>query len=265
MHGGLLIGGNLMSDLGAAEAKLAIKLIELAVKQGWIDRLVDALKKKHRIIVLGSTGAGKTNFIDSLTALVPKTIGQMERTEFAKHNAIKISKSPFIFVDTPGQLHHHSRRIKAIREAMRKKIAGVINVVSFGYHEGRTGKREALRVDGTIKESFLEKNRKVEIEALDDWKILLGGRETVDWLITVVTKADLWWNQRDEVLEYYQRGAYYEALGTAQSLNPVVLEYCSVFHKFFGEGPLSGTFDEDDRVRLRAHLLRELLSAVSEE
>jgi hypothetical protein len=40
-----------MSDLGAAEAKLAIKLIELAVKQGWFDKLKDALKKKHRIIV----------------------------------------------------------------------------------------------------------------------------------------------------------------------------------------------------------------------
>jgi len=41
------------------------------------------------------------------------------------------------------------------------------------------------------------------------------------------------------------------------------MEYCSVFHKFYGEGPLSGLFDEQDRVDLRAHLLRELLAAVA--
>jgi hypothetical protein len=252
-----------MIDLGDAEARAAIRLLELAIKQGWFDKLRDALKRKHTVLILGSTGTGKTNFVQSLTEIVPKAISHMNRTEFVKTHAIKIAKEPFNVIDTPGQVLHSSRRVKAIREAIGKGAIGVINVVSYGYHEGRTARSEALTARGRIKESFLERNRRQELLDLDDWKVLLGGPETTKWLVTVVTKADLWWSQRSDVLDHYQTGPYYRALGPARSLNPSVMEYCSVFHKFYGEGPLSGLFDEQDRVDLRAHLLRELLAAVA--
>ena len=48
---------------------------------------------------------------------------------------------------------------------------------------------------------------------LSEWVGLLGDRETAGWLITVVTKSDLWWEQRATVREYYESGAYHEALG----------------------------------------------------
>lgn len=188
----------------------------------------------------------------------------MNRTEFAKKRSIKISKSPFIFIDTPGQKQHSSRRIRAIRKAMADGIAGVVNVVSYGYHEYRTGKGRALKNDSSASEGFLKRHREVECEILKEWTVLLGSRETTNWLITVVTKADLWWDRRDEVIEYYQPGQYYDGLEGAQSLNPVVLEYCSVFHKFFGEGSLSGQFDETDRVRVRANMLPQLLAAIGD-
>jgi energy-coupling factor transporter ATP-binding protein EcfA2 len=243
-------------------AKAAIDLIILAEKQGWLDRLTTALRKKHKVLILGSTGVGKTNFLESLTDLVPKAIEQMNRTEFAEKHSIKIAKQPFIFVDTPGQIEHQSRRIAAIRDAMRGDIAGVINVVSYGYHEWRIGQKSVFDASSAVREEFLKQHREKELESLREWTTLLGGRETVGWLITVVTKADLWWHRQDEVFDYYRSGAYYAALGEAQSLRPVVLEYCSVFHKFYGTGLLSGTFDEADRVRARAHLLRQLLAAV---
>lgn len=245
-----------------AETAAAIELINTARKQGWLDSLLTAVRKTHGVILLGSTGAGKTNFLTSLTATLPEAIDIMNRTEIARKYRIRIQKHPFVFTDTPGQMMHSSRRREAAREAIASGTSGIINVVSFGYHEYRISSMDAFDTDDNVKESFLEQHRQIEIEALHEWIPILGGRDAADWLITVVTKADLWWDRRDEVMEYYRSGAYYDALGGAKSLNPVVLEYCSVFHKFFGRSPMSGDFEDKDRVRAKAHLLQELLAAI---
>jgi hypothetical protein len=189
----------------------------------------------------------------------------MNRTEFAKAHPITILRQPFIFTDTPGQRAHAPRRKQAIREAMSAGIAGVINVVSFGYHEYRVGKSTAITQAGTARESFLQKHRKLEIEALDEWTGLLGDAETIDWCITVVTKADLWWDRKDEVLQYYSTGPYNEGLGHIKVIVPFVREYCSVLHKFYGEAPLSGIFDDGDRIRAKANLLSQLMAAIGKK
>jgi energy-coupling factor transporter ATP-binding protein EcfA2 len=245
-----------------AEATAALELINKAHKQGWLDRLITALRKKHRVVVLGSTGVGKTNFLTSLTEAIPVAVDIMNRTEIAKKHRVKIQKYPFIFVDTPGQERHKSRRLKAIRESLAGGISGVVNVVSYGYHEYRIGSRDAVDNNGKVSEEFLSAHRKIEMAALEEWMPILGGPEAAGWVITVVTKADLWWNRRDEVLEYYRTGAYYDALGSAKSLHPVVLEYSSVFQKYFGKAPMSGDFGDADRLRAKAHLIEELLAAV---
>jgi energy-coupling factor transporter ATP-binding protein EcfA2 len=247
---------------GIAEAAAALELINTARKQGWLDTLVTAVRKKHKVMLLGSTGAGKTNFLNSLTDLVPKAVEIMNRTEIAKKHRLKIQKKPFVFIDTPGQKLHESRRLKAIREAMAGGISGIVNVVSYGYHEYRTGSKFAFDNDGSVSEEFLQEHRAAEINAVQEWIPILGGQDAADWLITVVTKADLWWSRRDEVMQYYQAGPYYDALGPAKSLHPVVLEYSSVFQKYFGKAPMSGDFEDADRIRAKAHLIQELLAAI---
>jgi GTPase Era involved in 16S rRNA processing len=211
-------------------------------------------------LVLGSTGAGKSQLIDSLTKEVSTAIEAMNRTQFAESHRIRIDNQPFIFIDTPGQEHHQVRRRDEVRKALGQGISGVINVVSYGYHEWReAGDIPAFNTNGTINDDYLEIHRNQEINLLSEWTELLGDRETVDWLITVVTKADLWWDKRKEIMNYYQAGSYYNALGNAQSLVPIVLEYCSVFHKFYNQGRLCGTFDEKDKGRVRSHLLNQLI------
>ncbi len=88
---------------------------------------------------------------------------------------------------------------------------------------------------------------------LNEWTPFLGGLDSVGWLITVVT------------LPHYQTGPYFRALGEAQSLKPVVLEYCSVFQKFYGQGAMSGDFQDSDRIRAKAQMIRSLLAAIGNE
>jgi len=80
------------------------------------------------------------------------------------------------------------------------------------------------------------------------------------WLLTVIAKADLWWGERQSVYDHYQRGSYYGALGTAlQQFGPLAMHHCSVFHKFYGRSPMSGLFDDNDRVQARSNLLGALV------
>ncbi len=148
---------------------------------------------------------------------------------------------------------------------MRGDYVGVINVVSYGYHEYEDAARAGqpiVRPDRTVEKAYLERHQQTEIEVLHEWIPLLGYPDTIKWLMTVVTKADLWWDMRDTVTAYYLSGPYYEALGPAQALAPTVLEYCSVFRMFYGRGKLVGLLDDEGRGRLRSNLLGTLLEAI---
>ena len=248
---------------GMEEIGPVVDLVKLAYKQGWFDQLISALRKKHRVLVLGSTGVGKTNLLDSLQKAMPTAIDTLARTKHPQERRTRILKQPFIFVDTPGAIAQQSLRMKAIRQEMGHGISGVINVVSYGYHEYAVGTKGVFDKNEAVSRSFLERHRHLEIDLLREWTPLLGGGETAKWMMTIVTKADLWWDGHDEVMAHYEKGAYREALGDASQLHPVVLPYCSVFHKFFNRGPLSGRLDDADRDQLRSHLFGELFATVT--
>lgn len=247
---------------GAKAASTAISLSKQAKELGLLEKLLNVFKKKHKILVLGATGVGKSQLMNSLANEMPQAIGNMNRTEFKDDIHLKISKNIFVFVDTPGQEHHKIRRMEAIREAMKTGVEGIINVVAYGYHESRFGKKDVFDESGKIREDFLKKRQKVEMDLLSEWTELLGDKETSKWLITLVNKADLWWHDKDEILSYYESGQYFKALGSAKVLSPSVVSYCAVFHKFYGESPISGFFDDKDRTNAKENLLAQLISAI---
>lgn len=190
------IGGKLLDK---ALGKGADKLFEKAEKSGWLDNLIGVFRRKHKILVLGLTGTGKTNFLLSLIETTPQAISFMTRIQFIQKHKIKIQKNPFIFVDTPGEKGKEGERLRAIKEAMREGVTGIINVVSFGYHEARQyEKKDVFNRNGDVKEKFLRERRQEEIAFLKEWTPLLS--DSGNWLITLVTKSDLWWYRREEVL-----------------------------------------------------------------
>jgi energy-coupling factor transporter ATP-binding protein EcfA2 len=105
-----------------AVASAAIALINKAHKQGWFNKLVTALRKKQRVLVLGATGTGKTAFLESLNDVVQKAIHQMKRTEFAQKYSVRIAKEPFLFTDAPGQIVHAARRKAAIQKSSKRRV-----------------------------------------------------------------------------------------------------------------------------------------------
>ena len=249
----------------AGGIELAGALFELAEKQGIIDKLEIAFKRKPRVLLLGQTGTGKSNFLQSLSVERAEPISRAVRTQYPNRKVLTLQKKrAFRFVDTPGDTDYKDVRIQEIRESLSAKggISGVINIVSYGYHEYHVVRGEVFKPDGSIDPDYLQKHRQIELDQLDEWTPLLGSPITIGWLITIVTKADLWWDQRKDVLKYYQKGAYKTRLAQATSLNQRVLMYSSHTSKFYGEAPHSGYFDDEDRTKLKQQFVEALLAAL---
>lgn len=237
------------------------QIVKVAKDQGWFEKLIDYFSKRHNILMLGCSGAGKTELIKSLESLNPEIIHYTSRTRDKAISGLKINKHPFRFIDIPGEEGDLPIRNQAIIDHA-DSLDAVINVVSYGYHEYTYGKDEAITQDHQVSEKYLGMNIGREISTISEWSVSLGGGGRKYRLITVVTKADLWWSNQEKVLNHYQKGDYYSSLGAAQYLKPMVLPYCSVIKKFYDEAPTAGMFDENERVIHRNNLLRILVEVV---
>ena len=81
----------------------------------------------------------------------------------------------------------------------------LINIVSYGYHEYRHHNiSTVVNSEGTVSEIYLSEHRKKEIESLDDWLAPISVLKNKPTLITLITKADLWWeSSHEEIFKHY--------------------------------------------------------------
>lgn len=231
------------------------ELEKLAQKQGVLGRFTRFFKERKRILVLGSPGVGKTSLVQTLTKGLENSFKKLDRTEHVVSHELATKNSILHVLDTPGGL----ARQKAFDQVSGKSI-GVINVVSYGYHE--TSERPPRFKDGIPDPKFLAFKREQEIIELDTWANTLGFRTSLEWVMTVVTKADLWWSFRREVLRHYERGEYAASLPIGKNFHTFVTPHCSVFKKFYGKGFVDSSFDESLRRNLFDGLVMQLISAI---
>ena len=76
------------------------ELLKIAKREGVFQRLIDAFRKQHRVIILGSTGVGKSQFVRSLNEVVSAPLSHTERTEFVSLSRIEIGDTLFSLADT---------------------------------------------------------------------------------------------------------------------------------------------------------------------
>lgn len=248
--------------MGIPWAAITAEALTTAARAGLFDKLVALVRRKRKILILGASGAGKTLFIRSLKEVMVKSIPALERSQFSDKTEVIIDNLPFLFVDTPGYILYSMTRKKAIQSAIKRRVSGILNVVCYGYHEGLPRAVDAIDEAGIAKPEYLKARRKLEIDLLSEW-VQWVDKDVADWVITVVTKADLWWPDEDGTIQdYYESGSYYETLGNLPvSVQHVVLPYCSVIEPFYGHR-VSGRFGNEDKQNLHDYLLQTLLSAV---
>jgi len=250
--------------------EFAAYVVEKADDLGLWDRVKAMFSPKNVLLVLGDTGAGKTQFIKSLSDAMPSPIPITKRSEFeseVKPKKIRISDALFIIEDTHGHDGGrdvpHPSRIEAIERARGNSITGVINIVSYGHAESKFIPEPEFQ-GGKPSLAFVQDMRAREIERVSEWAQRLGRVNTVKWVMTIVNKADVWFSEWPMVEHHYTHGLYAKHLldRIDEDLRHVVLPYACEQRRFWNLGYVDPIFDDTVRKTLRAELISTLANSV---
>ena len=115
----------------------------------------------------------------------------------------------------PGQIRREDTWDDLFRTMAGGKFKLIIHAVSYGYHSfGELGyTQHRLYQNGMNSDQFVDvysrecRNRELDVlRRIEPHLSIADQKKTV--LITLVTKQDLWWNNRLQVQDYYKNGNY---------------------------------------------------------
>lgn len=189
------------------------------IKEIFLRTAATILGGKRRVAVFGCGGTGKTtlgNFISGKLD-TDKALGAYEETLFIEKFTAK-GETPALIAVVPGQ---EARRPTSWDQLYAELAAGksfrVINVVAWGYHaSGLERARHRVHQAGQTEEEFraayFADNRAEELKALRELEPHLKATPGKVRIITLVTKQDLWWKNRQDVEDHYKNGEYSKIL-----------------------------------------------------
>ena len=256
-----------MADEESGWGKVLDGTIDIVTKYKLLQKLAALFFNDKSVVLLcGTSGVGKSQFILSLHDAVAPPIPATERTRGWRRVKVTKDKRKLELLDTPGQVGEGPIRRKAHLEALKAKRFGIVNVVANGYHEGTAAESKAIvqaNGDYQARPEFLASNRELEIENISEWSIdLLDAK----WLITLVNKADLWWHPDtyETVLNHYSGdGLYGKELKSWQGKH-VVLPYASTSKPFYDRVAMSGHFGDARRLECQVNAFRSLTSLIEQ-
>lgn len=204
-----------------------------------------------RVQFFGPGGVGKTSLAMLLAGTFDRLKPQQyrESLEVEKHN---IQDRVTELSVLPGQQRRRTlHRTELIKKLEKGAVKGLVHVVSWGYHSiyGLSYKDFPISDHETTPEEFLKKyleqQRTEEIGTLDELRQSIIDAPNKLWMVTAVTKQDLWWDDRRQVQQYYMNGKYdaiIRHIADARGADRFIHEYVSlslVINNFYsGTGEL---------------------------
>jgi hypothetical protein len=173
------------------------------------------LRGTWRVPVFGDGGTGKTTLGKFLAGELDTDVAIAGYRETVGQEELSLpGEFPCLLLVPPGQRRRRPETWPALYRLLSGgKAKGVINVVSWGYHstDFEYDRHIAYKVgisDSEYLDAYLASNRQGEITALNELAPHLEATEGKIWMITLVTKQDLWWNERHNVETHYKNGEY---------------------------------------------------------
>jgi hypothetical protein len=216
-----------------------VSTIELSKKLfPTFDRVFKRLKNGDlKIAIFGAGGTGKTTLGRILA-------GEYELSEFPSYReSIRMENYKLdssvggSIVVAPGQERREDTWDDLLRSLMAGKVKLIIHVVSWGHHSfgSLSYTQHRLYQPGMSIADFVDvyttERRKRELDVLRKLEphLALANQKKVV-VITLVSKQDLWWNDRNRVRDHYMNGEYEQIIQGIRNkvgTSNFVHEYCS--------------------------------------
>jgi hypothetical protein len=197
--------------------KAGVSAYELTVRSvPAIKRLIKRISSQDvSIAVFGCGGTGKTTLgrilhgvSDPLLLAPYQQSGELEKFTLAQNVSVSM-------VVPPGQERRGSQRSYVLEQLLVGKYKIVMNVVAYGYHSlvDDSYTNSKLYQGGMSTEQFIathtEDRRHEEVEQLKKIATIVQISKSIPTLmLTLVTKQDLWWKDREVVKDYYENSEY---------------------------------------------------------
>lgn len=237
--------------------KYTATIAQIASKVPFYKKVCNSLLPNKKVLVVGESGSGKTQFINVLRAIggTVKTSTMNVRTVTVPlPNGRKVD-----FVDTPGQQTLESQRRAAINAINRNDYDGIVNIVCYGYQVNDSTKEDDVFQVGTdnVKSAYLENNRQLELNQVGEWLPRIDSVKRLEWVLTIVNKADIWYENKQEVMAYYDSTYRNKLDKIGQFIKTPVIPYCCVIAPFF-KRKMSIIMGEDEKLKMHLDLYETL-------
>ena len=177
------------------------------------------------ILVLGAGGAGKSTLGRILSGeynFLLDSPGEYQESMSVEEYELQGDPKTEIWVP-PGQLHRRDATwTDLLADLAAGKFRGIILTNAYGYHAlGQVSYKDTRLYEETGKAGFLpaylDDRRSEELAVLR--KLIESARPTQRklWMLSLVSKQDLWWPKRSEVERHYRDGEYGTAIGELQA------------------------------------------------
>lgn len=176
-------------------------------------------KSTSNVLVFGPSGVGKSTFgrIVSDTFL-PESHATYRGSANKEEYQIDLKTNTVLLVP-PGQEERRDFRWKELFDNLRSgNSIGIVNVVAYGYHSFRDLQfsdlsvyEEGMSVEDTM-HAYTTFRRKKELDALKYLKTRIQDAKGDIWMMTLIAKQDLWWEDRTTVVDAYESGPYNEVI-----------------------------------------------------
>lgn len=202
---------------GAAALEIGTKVYENRKYLARISQKIRTWLKRGylRLLVFGAGGTGKS----TLGRVLSDGFDPNVHTDYRESRSTdQFSWSDDVFgtmIIPPGQESRRDYHWPELYDFLSEgKSAGVIHVVSYGYHSIQTLPYRQVNPfqDGMSKDDFLngylQSRRQKEIDVLKTLQPHLMQAPGKIWMLTLITKQDLWWDQREDVRNWYRNEPY---------------------------------------------------------